>query len=255
MVTTAEIRIDLSTHGIPGFFAHVGSHVLPRDFHNNSRDVEFDRQTPAQTLSAWKGRQFTFARGISLLARTLFAMTFVVSLACAQERATHYNEFGVWIDGQLGNGHAFGSTIDSRMYQVEARYGRLAFTNHLIALRYIAEIVPLSVVGTPQANGQRVYSYATGGSPIGAQVNFLHSRRIQPFLTSGGGFLYFNRQMFGATQFNFTAQLGAGVQVFTSRHHSVDLGYMYHHISNANLGNINPGMDSHVVFVGVSFVP
>jgi len=251
MVTTAEIRIDLSTHDVLSFFAYVRSRVS----RNNSRDIEFDRQALAETLSFWKRRRFTFARGISCLTRTLFAMTFLVSVALAQERATHYNEFGVWIDGQLGNGHAFGSTIDSRMYQVEARYGRLAFTNHLIALRYIAEVVPVSVVGTPQVNGQRLYSYATGGSPIGAQVNFLHSRRIQPFLTSGGGFLYFNRQMFGATQFNFTAQLGAGVQVFTSRHRSLDLGYMYHHISNANLGNINPGMDSHVVFVGLSFVP
>jgi opacity protein-like surface antigen len=251
MLPTDEIRLDLLTDNVLTFFAYVRSRVS----RNSSRDIKSNRQALAQTLSAWKRQRFTLARGISLLTRTLFAITFLASLARAQEHATHYNEFTVWIDGQLGNGHAFGSTIDSRMYQVEARYGRLAFTNRVIALRYIAEVVPLSVVGTPQVNGQRLYSYATGGSPIGAQVNFLHSRRIQPFVTSGGGFLYFNRQMFGATQFNFTAQLGAGVQVFTSRHRSLDLGYMYHHISNANLGNINPGMDSHVVFVGLSFVP
>jgi opacity protein-like surface antigen len=183
----------------------------------------------------------------------LFTATFLVSLACAQDQGAQ-NEFGVWIDGQFGNGHAFGSTVDSRFYQVEARYGRLVYTNRLVALRYLAEVIPLSVVGDPVANGQRGYAYGAGGSPIGAQINFLHYRRVQPFLTSGGGFLYFNRQMFGATQFNFTAQLGAGVQVFTSKHHSIDFGYKYHHISNANLGRINPGLDSHVVFVGVSFV-
>jgi opacity protein-like surface antigen len=237
------------------FFAFGSSRIFPAEFHNNCCDGEFDRQALAQTLEAPRRRWSWPARGLSLLSRTLFATTFLVSLACAQERATHNNEFGVWFEGQFGNGHAFGSTTDSRMYQVEARYGRLVFTNRLIAVRYVADVVPLSVVGDPRANGQRVYAYGTGGSPIGAQVNFLHSRRIQPFLTSGGGFLYFNRQMFGATQFNFTAQLGAGVQVFTSRHHSIDFGYKYHHISNANLGRINPGMDSHVVFVGVSFVP
>jgi hypothetical protein len=43
--------------------------------------------------------------------------------------------------------------------------------------------------------------------------------------------------------------------VFTSRHSSVDVGSKYHHISNTNLGRINPGMDSHMLFVGVSFVP
>ena len=235
------------------FFAF-RSRVLPREFDNNFRDAEFDRQAPAETVGASKRRRFTLARGVSRLLSILFTTTFLVSLACAQERATNKNEFGVWFEGQFGNGHAFGSTADSRMYQVEARYSRLVSTNRLIALRYVAEVVPLSVVGDPQANGQRVYAYGAGGSPIGAQINFRYTHRIQPFLTSGGGFLYFNRPMFGATQFNFTAQLGAGVQVFTSRHHSIDFGYKYHHISNANLGRINPGMDSHVVFVGVSFV-
>ena len=195
------------------------------------------------------------ARAGSRLLSILFTTTFLLNLACAQERTTHDNEFGVWFEGQFGNGHAFGGTTDSRMYQVEARYSRLVLTNRLIALRYVAEVVPVSVVGDPWAKGQRVYAYGAGGSPIGAQINFLYSHRLQPFLTSGGGFLYFNRPMFGATQFNFTAQLGAGVQVFTSRHHSIDFGYKYHHISNANLGNINPGMDSHVVFLGMSFVP
>jgi hypothetical protein len=236
------------------FFACVRSRVLPRHFHNAACDAEFDRQALARTLGPRKGRRFTLARGVSRLSSILFTTTFLVSLACAQERTTHDHEFAVWFEGQFGNGHAFGSTTDSRMYQVEARYGRLVLTNRLIALRYVVEVVPLSVVGDPWASGQRVYAYGAGGSPIGAQINFLYSHRLQPFLTSGGGFLYFNRQMFGATQFNFTAQLGAGVQVFTSRHHSIDLGYKYHHISNANLGNINPGMDSHVVFVGVSFV-
>jgi hypothetical protein len=37
------------------------------------------------------------------------------------------------------------------MYQIEARDGRLVYTNRLLALRYIAEVIPLSVVGDPQA--------------------------------------------------------------------------------------------------------
>jgi hypothetical protein len=60
--------------------------------------------------------------------------------------------------------------------------------------------------------------------------------------------------MFGATQLNFTAQVAAGVQVFASRLRSVQFGYEYHHISNAKLGRINPGIDSHVMFVGSSFL-
>ena len=192
-------------------------------------------------------------REIPLLLSALLMAIFLSAIACAQDRPTYApNEYALWFDGQFGNGHAFGATTNSRMYQVEFRYGRLVHMNHLYALHYVAEMVPLTLVGQPQANG-RVYAYGGGGSPIGAQVNFLPHRRVQPFLTSGGGFLAFDRRMFHATQFNFTAQLGAGVQVFTARHHSIDIGYKYHHISNANRGDTNEGMDSHVLFVGVSF--
>lgn len=193
------------------------------------------------------------SRGVTLLL-TILITTLLVGVACAQDRPTYTpNEYQLWFDGQFGNGHAFGSTIDSRMYQVEARYGRLVYTNHLLALHWVAEVIPLTLVGQRQPNGQRDYAYGGGGSPIALQANFLHDRRVQPILFSGGGFLAFNQRMFYATKFNFTAELGAGVQVFTSRHHSIDFGYKYHHISNANRGNTNPGMDSHVLFIGVSY--
>ena len=122
-------------------------------------------------------------------------------------------------------------------------------------MRWVFDAVPVAFVGDPHTvNGHRAYAYGVGGSPIGAQVNFVHFRRFEPFLTSGGGFLYFNHRMFGTTQqFNFTAQLGAGVQLFSSsRRTALDVGYKYHHISNANLANQNPGMDSHMLFIGVS---
>ena len=236
---------------VPSFFNRIAPRLL-----NDSSTDEVDRRAPDRRLGTRQTRmrrRFTLAQGASLLLRILSATTFLVGLACAQDQPSQ-NEFTFWFEGQFGNGHAFASTIDSRMYQIEARYGRLVYTNRLLALRYIAEVIPFSVVGDPQANGQRAYAHATGGSPIGAQINFRYHHRVQPFLTSGGGFLYFDRRMFGATQFNFTAQVAGGVQVFTSRHRSVQFGYEYHHISNANLDRINPGMDSHVVFVGLSFV-
>src|ERR1700738_3959994 len=122
------------------------------------------------------------ARRLSVLLSILFTTTFLVSPACAQDRAAH-NEFGIWFEGQFGNGHAFGSTTNSRMYLLEGRYSRLVYRNRLFALRYLAEVIPLSVVGDPQASGQRFYAHGAGGSPVGAQINFLQSRRVQPFLT------------------------------------------------------------------------
>ena len=163
------------------------------------------------------------------------------------------NEFGVWIKGQFSNGHALGSVVDSRMYEAVGRYSRLISSNRSIALRYLAEIIPLSLVGSPQANGQRLYAYGAGAVPAAIQLNCLHYRQLQPFLETGGGFLYFNHQMFYGTQLNFTAEIGVGLQIFSSKHRGLDVGYEYHHMSNANLAN-NPGMDSHAIYMGVSFL-
>ena len=39
------------------------------------------------------------------------------------------------------------------------------------------------------------------------------------------------------------------------RRRSLDVGCRYHHILNANPGNVNRGMDSLTLFAGVSFFP
>lgn len=186
---------------------------------------------------------------------TIVLAVLLITTAVAQEQQRAYSEYTYWFGGAFENGHAFSSTIGARNYQFESRYERLIYLSRPFAVRWVFDSVPVAFVGDPHtSNGHRAYAYGIGGSPIGAQVNLVHFRRVEPFLTSGGGFLYFNHRMFGTTQqFNFTAQLGGGVQLFTSsRRAAIDLGYKYHHISNANLANQNPGLDSHMVFIGVS---
>jgi hypothetical protein len=200
-------------------------------------------------------RKRGFAKDVAALAGTIFIALFLTTPAIAQEPQHAYNEYTYWFDGAFENGHAFSSTVGARNYQLESRYERLIYWSNPFAVRWVFEAVPLALVGDPNtSNGHRAYAYGAGGSPIGAQVNFVHYRHIEPFLTSGGGFLYFNHRMFGTTQqFNFTAQLAGGVQLFNSSHRTaIDLGYKYHHISNANLANQNPGLDSHMLFIGLS---
>lgn len=189
------------------------------------------------------------------LAATIVIALFLTTSAIAQEQQRAYNEYTYWFGGAFENGHAFSSTVGARNYQLETRYERLLYYRPPFAVRWVFDTVPVALVGDPRTrDSHRAYAYGVGGSPIGAQVNFVHYRHVEPFLTSGGGFLYFNHRMFGTTQqFNFTAQLGGGVQLFTSsRRTAIDLGYKYHHISNANLANQNPGLDSHMLFVGLS---
>jgi len=202
-------------------------------------------QLSSARLELWVKRRIVLSVSISLA---------IMSLLCPARAAEADHKVGLWFEGQFANAHAFGSVIDSRMYQIEARYTRVVYSNRSVELYYLAEVIPISLVGGSPANPHRAYAYGAGGSPVGIQINLVHYRSVQPFLTSGGGFLYFDRRLFGQTQLNFTAQLGAGMQLFISKRHSIDFGYLYHHVSNANLGNRNPGMDSHVAFVGVAFI-
>ena len=212
-----------------------------------------DLQRPTQ-LETLRYRNRTLVKRRWPVFMATLAMCFVAS-AMVQELQRAYSEYTYWFGGSFENGHAFSSTIGARNYQLENRYERLIYLREPFAVRWVFDATPVALVGDRYTStGRRAYSYGVGGSPIGAQVNFVHYRHIEPFLTSGGGFLYFNHRMFGTTQqFNFTAQLGGGVQLFTSsRRTAIDLGYKYHHISNANLANQNPGLDSHMLFIGLS---
>src|SRR5215831_19424711 len=105
------------------------------------------------------------ARGAWMLSNMLSIIVFFATYACAQDLNAK-NEFGAWFSGQFGSGHVLGSTINSRMYQFEGRYARLVYANRTLAVRYVAAVVPICAVGDPGNNGQPVYAYAAGASPI-----------------------------------------------------------------------------------------
>lgn len=220
-----------------------------------ARDLNVVDLCASTQVKAPRHRNHGFIKRVSPFAAAIVIAIFLSASAIAQEPQRAYSEYTYWFGGGFENAHAFSSTVGARNYQLESRYERLIYSSGPFAVRWVFDAVPVALVGDRYTRtGQRAYSYGIGGSPIGAQVNFVHFRRVEPFLTSGGGFLYFNHRMFGTTQqFNFTAQLGGGVQLFTSnRRTAIDLGYKYHHISNANLGNQNPGLDSHMLFIGLS---
>ena len=56
----------------------------------------------------------------------------------------------------------------------------------------------------------------------------------------------------GTKRVNFTAHWGGGVRVAVAGERSLVLAYRLHHISNGNQLQTNPGVNSHVLFVGFS---
>jgi len=56
----------------------------------------------------------------------------------------------------------------------------------------------------------------------------------------------------GTARANFTAHWGGGVRLFAAGRHALLVGYRFQHLSNGNTFRSNPGVNSHVVLVGLS---
>jgi len=95
--------------------------------------------------------------------------------------------------------------------------------------------------------------YGAGWVPLGLRYR-TETRYAQLVLGLSAGAVYFNRRMPDPeeTQFNFTLDGTAVLDIPLGKHHGVSLGYRFNHISNANTGRVNPGMNSSMLQLGWS---
>lgn len=122
--------------------------------------------------------------------------------------------------------------------------------------RYPSQIVSLlersptntTVVSTGPWNGEDFHGASV--TPFLLRWNFSQrdSARVVPWAQLGGGLLWTNHKFplsyYGGTSvINFTPQVGAGVNIFNRSRHSVNFAIKAIHISNASLGDHNPGLN------------
>jgi Lipid A 3-O-deacylase (PagL) len=92
----------------------------------------------------------------------------------------------------------------------------------------------------------RRWTYTGGASPVGFKLNGFTHRRIQPEVMGNGGFLIATRDIpvADSSSFNFTFEIGAGLQWYRTPSQSIQAEVRFHHLSNGDLGTANPGVDS-----------
>jgi hypothetical protein len=88
-------------------------------------------------------------------------------------------------------------------------------------------------------------TYAVALSPFGTRVIWMPRHRVQPTFETSLGVILSSRDIpvDGTAVFNYQFSFGPGVQVFASRQTALRLEYVFRHISNANSGTLNPGID------------
>lgn len=70
---------------------------------------------------------------------------------------------------------------------------------------------------------------------------------------ASAGILRFGTPLFAANgaQLNFVYEMGVGLRLPWLARGGVVVGYRRHHVSNAGLAEVNPGLDSHILYVGL----
>ena len=212
--------------------------------------------------------KYLFVRGAMVCALLVGALW---SSAAAQTENPGKNQLSVWGGVSPDSSTVFkgsGRTADARFGLVAVRYARRFNNGRLVNLKYTIDAIPAAIlsdksllpvlapigIGSIVRDDRQTY-YGAGVSPLGLQINFLPRRKIQPFIGGSGGLLIFNKTLQDGLgkQFNFTADLGGGVEYRLSNGRAVTFGYKYYHISNGKRGIVNPGIDNNIFYVGYTF--
>jgi hypothetical protein len=92
-----------------------------------------------------------------------------------------------------------------------------------------------------------------GLTPFGFKLYVNHGRQNRWFLNGAGGAMFFSTDVpvRGSRRFNYSLEGGAGVEMLQPGGRAITLGYKFYHISNASTGEINPGLDANVLYVGL----
>ncbi len=101
----------------------------------------------------------------------------------------------------------------------------------------------------------RSTAFGAGANPVGLELQARTQRRIRPFLFGSAGVLLFTREepYDRTSAFNFSYAFGAGADIQFAERKAFTLGYKILHISNADLGHYNPGINQNYLYVGYRF--
>jgi len=169
------------------------------------------------------------------------------------------HEFGAWWGLSLISGHIWGYAGDVKYMPIDVTYSYLINPEGKWHFRYSPEVTALAMLDWPTPDNpnsldKRKRSYGSGVSPVGFRASFYPQSRVQPFLSTNGGFIYFMDRVLSpqGSQFMYTIDFGGGLQIFRKERQTVTIGYRYQHLSNANISLHNPGTDANTFYVAVS---
>jgi hypothetical protein len=180
----------------------------------------------------------------------LFSVLLIAASQCLAQTGPEQggHEVQIW----AGGGHSVpGGTKNTGAFNAGLRYGWILTDPHLPGFlrgrfEYAVDAVPVFLIFQP-ANT----AYGVGFDPLGLKWNFERHGRLSPYLELTGGTVFTNHNIpTGTNTVNFMDQAALGVHILGAKH-NVSLELRYMHISNAGLANLNPGINTVQVRIGI----
>ena len=156
-----------------------------------------------------------------------------------------------WWGMSLISGNLWGATDDVKYMPIDLRYSYEFYRHRQSStMRYSPDITALAMLDWPTPAppplgtifNQRTRAYGSGISPVGFQWDFMPLRRVQPFLSSDGGFLYFDKPTLSpeGSHWMYTVDFGGGFNIFHHRNQAITIGYRYQHSRTPISASITP---------------
>ena|SRR5690242_10107965 len=156
-------------------------------------------------------------------------------------------EIQVWTSG----GHSVpGGRGKTGIWNAGLRYGWVLTDAHLPGflkgrLEYAIDAVPAYLIFQPGGT-----TYGVGLNPLNLKWNFVSRGRLSPYFELSGGTVFTNAKVPpGTSSVNFASGVGLGTHLLGPKH-SLAIEARYLHISNAGLGDLNPGLNTFEVRLG-----
>ena len=159
---------------------------------------------------------------------------------------------------------------DGRKFAMTSfRFGKVVGTAKHVTFEYLFEVIPVAFalkneVRKPDAGADkddkkfvrtvRENTYGIGFEPASFRFLFAPTKRLKPYAQVGAGFIFTSKPIPvpESPRYNFIGDFGGGLMFSVSEKRTINFGYRYFHISNMNIGEINPGYNANVFYLGYS---
>lgn len=181
-----------------------------------------------------------------------------------------YLEFNAGFSWFSPRGGGWGLITGRRVYLTGVRAEWILDGEGSVGWAYGVEWLPLAVVERTnprevfacydtatgricERDGSARVAVGTGLSPVGLKAYFNQHGRTRLFANASAGGIVFSSEVpvYRSRKFNYMCEYGGGVEFARADGRAVTLGFRFHHISNAASGEVNPGLDANVIYLGL----